>query len=74
MSGVALIVQLLLASLEQAGHISSIIGKLAEEGRTELTPEEWATIVGDNAAARARLVAAIAAAEAKAKADAPPIP
>lgn len=43
----------------QAGVISDMIQKAQAEGRTTLTPEEWATITVADDAARAELVKAI---------------
>lgn len=45
---------------ESAQVVSAIIAKAQAEGRTDLTPEEWATITGADDAARQVLMQAIA--------------
>lgn len=53
--------ELLLALLARTQEISMLIAKLNAEGRTDLTDEEWATIIAADDLARARLEALIAA-------------
>lgn len=54
---------LLLALLARSGEISALISKAHSEGRNNLTPEEWATIVESDDAARTSLEEAIATAK-----------
>ena len=61
--GVAEAVTLLLALLDRAAAISALIAKAQAEGRPNLTAEEWKQITDSDDAARAELVAAIAAAK-----------
>ena len=58
-------VDLLVALLQNAQQISSLIQTAQAAGRTTLTPEEWATITGNDDSAEALVVAAIAAAKAR---------
>lgn len=51
--------QTLINLSQQAQQVSGIIQKAQTEGRTTLTPEEWAVITGADDAARAQLVAAL---------------
>lgn len=60
-----LLLQLLIALTGQLGPLSALIAKMQSEGRTQATPEEWATVTAAYAAARAD--ALIAQAEAKAE-------
>lgn len=46
--------------LAASNEINKIAAKAAAEGRTELTPQEWATVLGDAQAARDRLAEALA--------------
>lgn len=64
MSATVLALDLLLALLNRAGEISSIIKRAKTEGR-ELTLEELDTVVEQNDAARADLADAIARAKAE---------
>lgn len=57
----ASLLQVAMNGLAAATQVSAIIAKAQAEGRTELTPEEMATIKGADDAARAGLVAAIGA-------------
>lgn len=52
-------------ALANAQQISAIIQAATAQNRTTFTPEEWATIQGTDATARAALVAAITAALSK---------
>ena len=61
--GVTEAVTLLLALLDRAAAISALIAKAQAEGRPNLTPDEWKQITDSDDAARAELVAAIAAAK-----------
>lgn len=61
----ALLLQLLISLTSQIGPISDLIGKMTAEGRTTLTPEEWATIDAGYAAAHADALAALAEAKAQ---------
>ena len=63
-------IELLLALLARSSEISMLIAKARGEGRETFTPEEWATIISADDAARERLVALIAAA----RQAAPPVP
>ena len=58
-------VALLVALLQNAQQISSLIQTAQAAGRTTLTPEEWATLTGNDDSAEALVVAAIAAAKAR---------
>lgn len=51
--------------IASAGQVSQIIAAAQQQGRTELTPEEWAVVQGADDLARQQLVAAIAKALAK---------
>ena len=61
MSTVALALDLLISLLNQSQQISGIIAKAQAAGRTELTPDEWLTIIKSDDAARQKLIEAIAA-------------
>ena len=65
--GVTAAVDLLLALLQNATKISEIIQTAQAAGQTTLTPEQWASITGDDDSAEAALTAAIAAAKAAGK-------
>jgi len=62
-----LLLQLLISLTSQIGPISDLIAKMTAEGRTTLTPTEWAVIDGAYAAAHAEALAALAAAKAAGK-------
>jgi hypothetical protein len=62
-----LLLQLLISLTSQIGPISALISKMQAEGRTTLTPEEWATIDTGYAAAHADALAALAEAKAAGK-------
>jgi len=62
---VAVAVDLLVELLKNAGQISQLIQTAQTNGQTNLTPEQWATIVGADDSASAALTAAIAAAKAQ---------
>lgn len=51
--------------MASAGQISQILATAQQQGRTQLTPEEWAVVQGADDMARQQLVAAIAKALAK---------
>lgn len=53
-------IDLLLALMQNAARISSLITQARLEGREELTPDELQSIILDNDGARALLVDAIA--------------
>jgi len=57
--------ELLLALLARSSEISALIAKANGEGRETFTPDEWATIIAADDAARERLAALIAAARAQ---------
>jgi hypothetical protein len=57
----ALAINLLLALIDHAQQISAIIQAAQSAGRTDLTSDEWNTILASDDKARAALVAAIAA-------------
>ena len=57
------LLQVVTAMLDQANKISAVIRTAQAEGR-DITAEEWAAIDGDQIAARARAVAAVAALQA----------
>lgn len=46
--------------IASAGQISQILATAQAQGRTQLTPEEWAVVQGADDAARQQLVDAIA--------------
>lgn len=52
-------------AVASAGRISAIIQRATAEGRTTLTPDEWAVVTASDDAGRQALVAAIAKALAK---------
>jgi tellurite resistance protein len=56
-------VDLLVALLENAQQISQLIQTAQANGQTSLTPEQWATVTGNDDSAEAALNAAIAAAK-----------
>lgn len=58
LAGIDLAIQLITRGLQ----ISQMVSAAQAQGRTEFTPEEWASILEVNAEARARLEAAVAAA------------
>jgi hypothetical protein len=67
---ISLALEVLLSLLSKTQEISNLIRAANAEGRTDLTPDEWALVVKADDDARSRLVQAIL--EAKAKAAAPP--
>lgn len=67
-AAVSAAVDLLVALLSNAQQISTLIQTAQAAGRTTLTADEWATIVGADNSAEVALVAAIA----KAKGSVPP--
>ena len=60
-----LAITLLIALANNAGRISAAITQAQAEGRTELTDEEWQSIVADDEAARILQEAALAKARAE---------
>lgn len=52
--------------MTQAQQISQIVAKAQQEGRTQLTPDEWKVVTDSDTAARNALVEAIIAAKGKA--------
>jgi hypothetical protein len=60
-----LLLQLLISLTSQIGPISALITKMQAEGRTTLTPEEWATIDTGYATAHTDALAALAEARAQ---------
>lgn len=60
---VAAALELLLQLAGTAGQVSALIARARAEGRTEISEEDLASVVGADDAARARLVAAIEAAK-----------
>lgn len=64
---VTLAVDLLVALLNNAQSIGSIIQTAQNENRTTLTADEWSTIIGADDSAEAGVLAAIAAAKAAGK-------
>lgn len=65
MSGLDAAISLLIALLNQSRQISAMIATARAEGREEFTPEEWASILDRDDAARALQVAALAKAKAE---------
>lgn len=61
---VSVAVDLLVALLNNASQISTLIQAAQAAGQTNLTPDQWATITGADNSAEAQLSAAIAAAKA----------
>jgi hypothetical protein len=59
-----LLLQLLISLTSQIGPISDLIIKMKAENRTQLTPEEWATIDMGYAAAHSDALAALVEAKA----------
>jgi Na+-transporting methylmalonyl-CoA/oxaloacetate decarboxylase gamma subunit len=59
-SAVLDILQVVTSMMDQAHKISAVIRSAQEAGR-DITAEEWAAIDGDQIAAKARAVAAVAA-------------
>jgi hypothetical protein len=60
-------IDLLVALLQNATQISSLIQEAQASGATDLTAAQWATITGNDDSAEAALTAAIAAAKAAGK-------
>jgi hypothetical protein len=60
-------VDLLVALIDNAQQISTMIQAAQAAGQTTLTPAQWATIVGADNSAEAALMAAIASAKAAGK-------
>lgn len=56
-------ITLMLALIDHAGEISALIQEAKANGQTELTADQWATLIAKNDAARTRLIEAIAAAK-----------
>lgn len=65
-TAVTVAVDLLVELLKNAGTISQLIQTAQANGQANLTPEQWAQIVGADASAEAALTAAIATAKGKA--------
>ena len=65
--GVSVAVDLLVALLNNAQQISELIQTAQANGQTELTPDQWSTIIGADNSAESALLAAIAAAKAAGK-------
>lgn len=61
------IIDLLIALTSASATLAPIIKAAQAQGRTTLTPEEWAIITGNDDSAEAQLTAAIAAAKASGK-------
>lgn len=59
-----LLLQLLISLTSQIGPISALVTKMKAEGRTTLTPEEWATIDAGYTNAHTDALAALAEARA----------
>ena len=55
-------ISLLLALINNSAQISALIEKATSEGRKELSPEDWATVIALSDQSQARLEAAIQAA------------
>lgn len=62
-AAVSAAVDLLVALLSNATQISTLIQTAQAAGRTTLTAEEWASVIGADNSAEAALVAAIAKAK-----------
>jgi len=60
---VDILLNLLIALLSKSGEISLLIQKMQGEGRTKLTPEEWAALTTSDDVALQGLVDAIAKAK-----------
>lgn len=60
-----LLLQLLISLTSQIGPISALIAQMQAEGRTQLTPAEWATIDSGYAAAHTDAQAALTEARAQ---------
>ncbi len=60
-----LLLQLLISLTSQIGPISDLIVKMKAEGRTTLTPDEWATIDAGYAEAHADAIVALAESQAQ---------
>lgn len=54
-----LAIELALSLIEQASRISLLVKNAKLQGRTELTPMEWSSVLGENDAAMANLRDAI---------------
>lgn len=59
----AMALDLMLALLIQAQKIGAIVTAAQAQGRTDLTPQQWADVLADADAARSRLANAIEAAK-----------
>lgn len=62
---VDLAVSLLLALMNNAGKISALITKAQAEGRTDLSEDEWDSIINSDEAAKLKQMEALARAEAE---------
>jgi hypothetical protein len=62
-SGILVLVDLMIAGMQRYAAISSIYRQMREEGRTELTPAEWAVVLEADDTSDARLAAEIAKAK-----------
>jgi len=58
-TAVSVAVDLLVALLNNASQIGSLIQQAQANGQTHLTPEQWAMITGADNSAEAQLAAAI---------------
>lgn len=65
MPAVAAAIDLLVELLANAQKVSQIIQTAQAAGQVNLTPEQWASIIGSDDSASAALASAIAAAKAK---------
>jgi len=63
-TAVSVAVDLLVALLNNANQIGTLIQQAQANGQTTLTPEQWAQITGADNSAEAQLAAAIAKAKA----------
>jgi hypothetical protein len=63
-TAVSVAVDLLVALLNNASQIGTLIQQAQSNGQTNLTPEQWAQITGADNSAEAQLTAAIAKAKA----------
>jgi hypothetical protein len=64
MGTAAAALDLIVALLGNAQKIGAILQTVQAEGRTTLTPEEWAAVTGADDSAEAQVLAAIQAAKA----------
>jgi TRAP-type C4-dicarboxylate transport system substrate-binding protein len=64
-TGILVLVDLMIAGMQRYAALSSIYRQMRAEGRTELTPAEWAAVQAADDDADAKLAAEVAKAKAE---------